>query len=120
VKLFDIGIVKVCYNKPVVTVQRGDELGEVVVRNARSQLPIQFIDRFGREGMIVNGLDGRSDLVGQEDVTLAVPNEILQALVGAIAGATLVSELACLCIATLLFHDAGRFRDKFVVIIAAR
>ena len=44
--------------------------------------------------MIVNRLNRRADLVGKKDVAFTTPKVILQAFVGAVAGAAFVSKPA--------------------------
>ena len=49
----------------------------------------------------------------------AVPNEVLQALVGSIPRTALVPKLSSLRIATFLLNNPSRLSDKFVMIGAA-
>jgi len=93
VKLLYLIVVEVGYNQSVVSVQRGYKLREIVVRNAGAQLTVEFIDGFGGERVIVDGLNSGADLISEEDVSLAVTNVILQTFVGSIPRAALIPKL---------------------------
>lgn len=108
------------YDKPVVPVELCDEGGEVVFSYIGSELAIQFVHRFGGQGVVIDDLDGGANVVGNEEIFGAVAEVILQALVSPVAGTPPGTEATRLKIAPLLFDDHRRSGDKRVVVCPAR
>lgn len=72
--------------------QGGHELRQVV--NARAELPVELVHGLGGQRVVVDGLDGGAEGVGEEQVALAVAQEVLEPLVSAVTGAAAAAGFA--------------------------
>lgn len=112
-------VMEVGDDEAVVAVEGGDEVGEIVRGNAAAELAVEFVGGLRGKRIVVDGLDGGADVVGQKEIALPVAEEILEHLVAAVACTTGRAELTSLGDRPLLLDDLHGAGDELVVVFAA-
>ena len=90
----EMGIMKVHGHETIIAMHVGDHFSQGVVADIGSELAVQFIHSLRCQRMIINGLDCRTERIGQEEVALAVAEVILKQFIGAVTRAPAWTEAA--------------------------